>query len=271
MRSQSRHLIAGLLSAIALSATGCAMLGATPGKSSGVIDSARGGDPSVTPFRLDVVEERNNGEMLMIKGQVVPKAAWPSTDVLVRLTAVDDGGEQRVSFHRFSDISSVDTLTAQEPSRFSLSLPSRGISNYQLEVLWGKDAAPYLSVPKASMKPPAPSEEYLALRGLEVHRVPDDSCGSPEECLVRFSLKGEFFNSGQATIQNVVLVAGFSPADKLDLAGQILENERRIEVRNLRLAGGSTKPFRLTLEKLVPATGEVAYQPVVRIVSFDSE
>ncbi len=88
---------------------------------------------------------------------------------------------------------------------------------------------------------------------------------------MRFSIKGEFFNSGGATIDNVVLVAGFSPADKLDLPGQILENERRIEVRNVGLAAGAKKPFRLTLEKFVPASDTVAYQPVVRIVSFGNE
>jgi len=267
----NRRLITGVLGAIVLLGTGCAVLNRQPAKDSLIIDSAQGADPSVTPFRLDVVAESNDGEMLMIKGHVVPKTAWPSRDVLVRLTALNDDGEQRVSFHRFSDISAVEKLKAREPSRFSLSLPSRGISNYQLEVLWGKDAAPYLSNPKASLKLPAASEEFLALRGLEVHRIPDDNCGSPEECLVKFSLKGEFFNSGRATIKNVVLVAGFTPSDKLDLQEQILENERRIEVRNMRLAGGSTKPFRLTLEKRIPATGEVAYQPVVRIVSFDSD
>lgn len=252
--------------------TGCAVFSGDAASRAKAIDSAQGGDPSVTPFRLDVLSEVNDGDRLVITGRLVPKSNWAAKEVLVRLAALDESGEQRVSFHPFSDLTPKQSdLRRDVPVPFSLSLPSTGISNYQVEVLWGRDAQPYLETPKASMKAPEEPKDYLALRDLEVHRVPDGSCASPEECLVKFSIKGEFFNAGQATIRNVVLVAGFSPADKLDLPHQILENERRIEVRNLRLGGGATKPFRLTLEKFVPATDQVAYQPVVRIVSFDSE
>lgn len=86
-----------------------------------------------------------------------------------------------------------------------------------------------------------------------------------------FSIKGEFFNAGRAVVKNVSLVAGFAPASKIDSPNQPLENERRIEVKNVGLAPQGVKPFRLTLEKLLPASDTVAYQPVVRILSFDSE
>lgn len=252
--------------------SGCGMLGSGTDSHGRPIDAARGGDPSVTPFKLEVLDERNDGETMIIKGQVVPKTSWSSEQVMVRLAAVDQAGEQVTSYHKLNDLSvGRKDLQAGKPVAFSLSLPSRGLSNYQLEVLWGHDAASYGSTDKASLKRPQQPREFLALQGLEVHRVPDGSCASPEECLVRFSIKGEFFNSGGATIDNVVLSAGFSPADKLDLPDQILENERRIEVRNLSLVAGAKKPFRLTLEKFVPASDTVAYQPVVRIVSFGNE
>lgn len=261
-----------LTALVAVSLSGCGSLGVGGAARGRPIDSARGGDPSVTPFKLEVLDERNDGETMVIKGQVVPKTSWSSEQVLVRLAAVDEAGEQLTSYHKLNDLNvEKKELRADEPIAFSLSLPSRGLSNYQLEVLWGNDAAPYASAPKASLKQPQTPREFLALQGLEVHRVPDGSCSSPEECLVRFAIKGEFFNSGGATIGNVVLLAGFSPADKLDLPDQILENERRIEVRNLNLAAGAKKPFRLTLEKFVPASDTVAYQPVVRIVSFGNE
>jgi hypothetical protein len=163
-------------------------------------------------------------------------------------------------------------LDPSNPAKFSLSLPAAGISNYQLEVLWGKDAAKYLGADaRASLKQDKDSSDFLALRNLEVHRVPDGSCSSPEECLVTFAIKGEFFNSGRATIRDVVIVAGFAPASKVSLPNQPLENEKRIEVKNLDLAPQANKPFRLSLEKLLPASDTVAYQPVVRIVSFGSD
>jgi hypothetical protein len=236
------------------------------------LDSALGGDPSVTPFKLDVLQETNDGETLRIKGQVVSKTSRSSSDVLVRLTALDDTGAQRISFHKFADLTpNTSEFRAGTPTQFSLALPAQGISNYQLEVLWGNDAAPFLNDTRASLKAPPTPKEYLALRNLEVHRVPDGSCSSPEECLVTFSIKGEFFNSGKSVVRDVVLIAGFSPASKIDLPHQILENEKRIEVKNLALGPQATKPFRLSLEKLIPASDTVAYQPVVRIISFESD
>jgi hypothetical protein len=109
----------------------------------------------------------------------------------------------------------------------------------------------------------------LALRKLEVHRVPSDSCSTPDECSVKFTITGEFFNPGGATVKNVVIEAGFSPADKLDLPGQILENARRIEVKNLNLVPGGVKPFRLAMEKLIPSSEQIAPHPIVRIVSVE--
>jgi len=238
-----------------------------------VVSSAVGGDPSVTPFRLDVLQETNDGKNLSIQGQVVSKSQRSSKDVLVRLTAVDAQGEEKTAIHKLADlIPNAGDLTPSMPTQFSLSLPSQGISNYQLEVLWGKDAEPYLGDSRASFKQQQKaSSEFLALRNLEVHRVPDGSCSSPEECLVTFSIKGEFFNSGKATIRDVIVVAGFTPASKLGSPNHPLENEKRIQVQNLDLAPQATKPFRLTLEKLLPASDTVAYQPIVRIVSFGSD
>lgn len=258
---------------VAISVAGCALLrGSSPAPDSKALDSVVGGDPSVIPFKLDVLQEANDGEKLQIRGRVVAKTTRPADDVIVRLTAVDSQGEQRSSFHKLSDIiPNGAELRPGNQTPFALAVPSQGVSNYQLEVLWGKDAAPYLGSSRASMKTPAAPSEYLALRNLEVHRVPDGSCSSPEECLVTFSIKGEFFNASRAKVRDVVLVAGFSPAAKMDLPNHPLENERRIEIRSIGLVPQGTKPFRLTLEKIVPASDTVAYQPVVRIVSFDSE
>ncbi len=253
--------------------SGCAWFNRSPSADSGrIVGSAVGGDPSVTPFRLDVLQETNDGKNLTVQGQLVAKSQRASKDVLVRLTAVDTSGSEKTAIHKVSDlIPSGAEMMPSIPTQFSLSLPSQGITNYQLEVLWGKDAAPYLGEDRASLKQEKPSSEFLALRNLEVHRVPDGSCSSPEECLVTFSIKGEFFNAGKATIRDVVVVAGFAPASKMGLPNHPLENEKRVEVQNLDLAPQATKPFRLTLEKLLPASDTVAYQPVVRIVSFGSD
>jgi hypothetical protein len=252
------------------------------------LEATAGIDPDVTPFVLEVVEEVNDGRKLLVKGRLIPKVTKPASEVVVRLSALDKAGEERVSFHNMKDVlggNAVDSkgkgatmLEKGVAQPFTLSMPLQRITSYQLEVLWGKEAAPFspadTSLPEK--KEPQATEknerkQFIALRNLEVHRVPADSCSSPNECVVKFTITGEMFNSGSATIKDVVIVAGFAPSGALDLDGQILENEKRVEVPNLRLAPGVSKRFKLSLDKPVPVSSTVAPQPVVRIASFRSE
>lgn len=264
---------------------GCALFASRPktqGASGLPIEATAGVDPDVTPFILEVMEEKNDGRQLVVRGRIIPKTSKPASEVVVRLSALDRGGEQRVTFHNMHDLLAGGTKAKGEPvmlekgvaRSFTLAMPLKGITNYQLEVLWGQDAVPFgpaepvSDVPQESKKEP---KQFIALRNLEVHRVPTESCVSPDQCVVRFTITGELFNSGGATIKDVVIEAGFGSGDSLDLQGQILENEKRVEVPNLRLASGASQRFKVSLDKLVPTSAVVAPQPVVRIASFRPE
>jgi hypothetical protein len=232
-----------------------------------ILESTAGSEPERSPFTLEILDEVNDGERVSIRGRIVPKADWSRDDVVLRLSALDELGDSKIVLRKLSDIAPKgEGLSANKPTEFVLSIPSVGISNYQIELLWGDEAAPFMARATESL---SGDGQILALRKLEVHRIPSDSCATPDECSVKFTITGEFFNSGGATLKNVVIEAGFSPADKLDLPSQILENARRIEVRNLNLMPGGTKPFRLALEKLIPSSEQIAPRPVVRIVSVE--
>jgi len=267
--------------AIASFISGCALLGPqakTRGAGGVPIEATAGIDPDVTPFVLEVVDEVNDGKKLLVKGRLIPKISKPASEVVVRLSALDRAGEERVSFHNMKDVLGGGAQGAKAPvmlekgvaQPFTLSMPLKGITSYQLEVLWGKEAAPFSPAASAPVEKSEP-KQFIALRNLEVHRVPAESCSSPNECVVRFTITGEMFNSGTAIVKDVVISAGFAPSEPLDLDGQILENEKRVEVPNLRLAPGASQRFKLSLDKPVPVTTTVAPQPVVRIASFRSE
>jgi len=277
MRLHSRSLWVSttlplLLGVTALS--GCAFLDKLGVKPSGPseespIESTDGSNPDATPFELQILEEINDGSRLTVRGRFVTKTEWNPAQIVVRLSALDEDGEQRLSYFPVVESMTgpkVDMLEAGKSTDFTVSILSAGLSNYQVELLWGADAAPFLAAAPASNP-----EQFLALRNLEVHRIPGDNCASPDECVVQFNITGEFFNSGTATVSQILLRAGFLPADKLALQGQIFENERRIEVRNLRLGPNEKKPFRLTLEKLVPSSTQMAPKPIVQIESFESD
>ena len=252
--------------------TGCQLLGAkVVAPSADAIESTTGSMPEVTPFLLEVVGEANDGEKLIVNGRFVPKIAWDPANVLVRLSALDIQGEQRQSYFAVAAESGTGPfgqLQVGAPTEFTLSLPSKDISNYQIELLWGQDAAPFQKQARGGSNE---GKEFLALRNLEVYRMPSDTCASPNECTVKFTVTGEFFNAGSAVVSKVVLKAGFARVDELDLRGQKLENERRIEVRNMHLGPASTRPFRLVLDKLIPLSDQIAPRPVVQILSFESE
>ena len=261
--------------------SGCAFLAPrakTQGAGSVPIEATAGIDPDVTPFVLEVVDEVNDGKKLVVKGRLIPKTTKPASEVVVRLSALDKGGEERVSFHNMQDVLSGGPAEKKGPltlekgvaQPFILSMPLKGITSYQLEVLWGKGATPFSPADSASAEKTEP-KQFIALRNLEVHRVPAESCSSPNECIVRFTITGEMVNAGTATIKDVVILAGFAPTDTLDLNSQILENEKRVEVPNLRLSPGASRRFKLSLDKPVPVSTIIAPQPVVRIASFRSE
>jgi len=263
----------------------CALFGPqakTRGAGGLPIEATAGVDPDVTPFILEVMDEKNDGRRLTVTGRITPKTSKPASDVVVRLSALDKKGEQLTTYHNMKDVLGGQAAAKDSPiilekgvaQSFTLSMPMRGITNYQLEVLWGQEAAPFAPAepePKTEAEPQKESKQFVALRNLEVHRVPLESCVDPNQCIVRFTITGELFNSGGATIKDVVIEAGFGAGANLDLPEQILENEKRIEVPNLRLAPGASQRFKVSLDKLVASSTLVAPQPIVRIASFRSE
>ena len=280
---RSRKALSLIAPAIVIASVlgGCSLFSSqskTRGAAGLPIEATAGLDPDVTPFILEVMDEKNDGNQLTVKGRIIPKASRSASEVVVRLSALDRRGEQRITYHNMKDVLGGGVGPKGEPlmlekgvaQSFTLSMPLKGITSYQLEVLWGQEAAPFgpSEPPSEQKKQP---KQFIALRNLEVHRVPSESCVSPDEGIVRFTITGELFNSGNATIKDVVIEAGFGTGDNLDLQGQILENEKRVEVPNLHLAPGASQRFRVSLDKLVPASTVVAPQPLVRVASFRSE
>jgi len=234
-----------------------------------IVAATSGGNPAVTPFTLEVVQESNDGTNLEVRGRFTSKIPWKPQDVVVRLSAMDESGSTRQTHFMVPagrEPGSVLELAPEVPTEFALTLPSKGLSNYQIELLWGKDAESVSTTAKEQKKV---GDEFIALRNLEEHRVPSKDCAVPSECRVTYYLTGEFFNAGSAVIDNVRLRAGFSRADDFGTS-KALDDERFIEVRNLGLQPGKSRPFKLSLEKAIPAAEEMAPKPVVSIESFSS-
>ena len=231
-----------------------------------------------SPFSLEILDEVNDGKQLQVRGRVTAKSDWNDGPVLVRLSAIDEQGKTRVSYFPAS-VPSKAPPRVEAPNRtkplklgdgieFALGIPSAGITDYQLELLWGADAVPFIRQALGGQG------EFMALRNLEVQRGRAVDCGDMEDCPVQVEITGELFNSGSVPIIGVSLGAGLTLIDQgtnLDLSNQIPDNERRIDVRNMRLDPGAVRPIKLVLKEPVNGIEGLIWQPSVRIISFETD
>lgn len=114
---------------------GCSFLGFSRPEKSG--SSGR-----ELPFQLEVTDEVNDGERLHISGSVTAKTEWSADEVLVRLSGVNAGELVEVSHLPLQAALGQErnkVIESGEKFNFALSLPSANITDYQLELIWGKD------------------------------------------------------------------------------------------------------------------------------------
>ena len=230
------------------------------------------------PFVLEVVDEVNDGERLHVLGAVTAQTDWMVNDVVVRLTGMRSGEQIGISYlplrSNLSSSQAGDTNTqiikAQEKYSFSVSVPSQNITDYQLELLWGDEAKRHLK--NIEVQKPG----SLELRQIEVLTKKADC--PKQNCGVVYKMTAQLFNSGATVIDKVVLGVGFlvvTPGQKLDFKKQIPQNEERIELSQLALMPGASRPLSLdfdepvTEEKFQSGQGEL--RPNIRIVSFSSK
>ncbi|RMD85195.1 MAG: hypothetical protein D6808_05760 [Candidatus Dadabacteria bacterium] len=220
------------------------------------------------PFKLYIVDELNDGEMLFLKAELVPKVKWDADNVVVLLRGLNKGeviSEKSFCFYaKCSDKPDYgrDWLEPEVGREFSLSIPAKGISDYQLEVLWGDDAKAYRAHAgsTASLKKPF-------LRKVEVYRKPTD-CGH-NNCPESVSVRGEIFNPEEKVLRDITLGAGFIWVEPGKKHGNINPSaEQKVELSGVDIAPGHARSVEITLDKLVPVYQHGRYEPVVRVISY---
>jgi hypothetical protein len=232
--------------------------------------SAEAGEPQA-PFTLDVIDEINDGNQLHVLAKVTALADWPMSGVLLRLTGMKAGETRDVSTYPLKNalaapgIDASPRLRAGQSLNLSMAAPAAGITDYQLELLWGKDAE--LSTQSAQIQRRG---ALLKVRHIEIETKPD-VCEQPP-CPVSYTVTGELFNAGTSPITQATLGIGFvflKAGEKLDLQRVLPEREEVVEVPKLKLKAGEQRPLRIVFERPVPQAQNGYYQPVLRIIAFN--
>lgn len=274
MKLSARVFVAGVL---ILGSLGCSRA-APPlepvGPLPALTESSSNEKASVSPFALEIVEDRNDGTYLHVHGRVKSEAAWPSDDVVVGVNGVSAGEPKHLAFYRLrsliqrSDAEDRALLAPREPVDFFLSVPSHGLSDYQIELLWGKEA-------KAALGRNTPAARTANAAGLVIQELRTErvvrSCPQ-EPCAANYKLSGMLFNSSNQSIVSAKLGVGFlwvPEGASLDFTAQIPEDEETVEISGLNLQSQQSRPFNLELDRAVPGVSGGKFVPSVRVLSYN--
>lgn len=228
-----------------------------------------------SPFTLEIVEELNDGTNLHIHGRVQSAADWPAEDVVVRLSGMQSGEAKKVAFYPLnklqqkSESPTLSRVAKGAPVDFYLSVPSAQLTDYQLELLWGREAKTILP---ASNTAAGNQAQGLLLQSLNVQRL-IPNCSAPP-CPSTYRLAGNLFNNSNQVVQQAELGVGFIWVPKganLDLSAQIPQDEENVEISGLNLAPQQSRPFNLDIDRVVPEVPNGSFQPVVRVISASQQ
>jgi hypothetical protein len=217
------------------------------------------------PFRISVTDAVNDGSSLYLRTRVQALAPWDKNYVFIRLKGFAEGER-----HEEVVIPLAEAIESQHPqakSRYvgqvfknlflGLSLPSEGLSDYQLELIWGKEASAALSANKSATE--------VQVKGVQV--VYQQECGNcPEVAL----MKGTLVNQSEVAVSAISLEVGFrrrnpSPDNAQAALVQV------VEISDLNLPPGTEQDLEFEVDFTRAKDG--AFIPVLQILNYqvDSE
>lgn len=246
------------------------------------------------PFILQVLSEQFDGNELVL---TVGFASFEDVDydsVIIRLLT-QKGGEVIDSkefivedlFNSYGTFGSTSAkLEKTFQYKFGLSIPATQGSEYQLELLWGEEALPYLGK-KDSLKSPEPNAVQPSRAGSELTAgrnvpLPDAKnielqglriskkryCYEQQECQIEFQISAEIVNLSNEIVKSAMIAVGFldKEGEAYKYGVRIPEEEELVELPNLSLQAKNSQSIKLVLDQKVPESMDRRYQPVLRLV-----
>ena len=239
-----------------------------PASSSQISDPAGTMPPLEEPFTLDIQQAVNADGRLHVFGLTEARASWSLDTVVLQLSGFAQGEKVSEASRMLADAvaeGGIDPesriVQAGTPLRFHISMDLKGATEYQLALLWGAEAKPYL------MREVRTEPGLVSLVDIKAE-VERTDCGI-DSCPVRFIVSGYLLNGESQPAEHIELGVGYTfggNGREVDLSGRIPENEQRVNVSS-RIAPSQRRPFRLVFEG--PVSPEIAERvsPAVRVIS----
>lgn len=223
------------------------------------------------PLEIRVIGEHNDGEYIHVLGEIRSSTPWAYKDIAIRMSGLNAGETVReLTVPLVSALVSkteaalvTAALLPDKPTKFSVSLAVQGIRDYQIEVLWGAEAQGILLDSSKNR------DLGLVLRKLRIERH-EGSC-SRRPCEAVFRVMGDLYNSADITLRKAVLGIGFLSVKTpgLDMKNRIPDNEELINISDLDLLPGASRPFKIVIDRAVPESLARKISPSLRVVSYE--
>lgn len=215
------------------------------------------------PFRMKVSDESYNGELLVVQGTVTGEIDWVPSDVALRLVGYRDGkavGSSSASVAVLAgENGPTSVVDAGGALPFSISLTDRDLSNYQIELLWGREAL--------SVVAPRPVPLLHSIRTVVEECSPNDACET------QYRVSAVVRNETDEILRVVTLGVsyGWAPDGGLLQSSPSLEGEEElVEVADLAIKPGGERQLSLVVPFVPLLKRGGRFEPVVRLVAGSS-
>ena len=214
-----------------------------------------------SPFVFEVVDEVNDGSSIHLRVRLETKGVWNPAGVALKFSGLNAGQVVQEEVHPLSALLAKEGISGTqqlpEEALFSLVMPAAGLTDYQIELLWGEEASGLVD----SAPPPAAGGGLL-IRNLTWQERRD--CNQTP-CRLSYYLQGEFFNGGVAAVNGVILGVQLRPGG--GGSGGAARGEDQVRVDGLNLPPGEGR--RLEIEIDGGQSGgqqRLGLEPAIRIV-----
>ncbi len=210
------------------------------------------------PYALEVVKEEYDGEYLALVATVTAYKEIRQKDPLVRVIPYSQGTPLAASTYRVADYVDSEHRGHKQSKVIKLPLvvPASSMSDYQIELLWGKDAK-------------AAYEEQSTASKAGLSQV-SDVVVQQVELLEGGMLYAVIHNSSGQTLQELGVQVAFAKyGGGLDFQKAFQENGVLLELHDLNLKPGGDKKLKIVLEDSPPL--QASYSPLIRIVPLQDE
>jgi hypothetical protein len=217
-----------------------------------------------SPFNLAILEDYYDGARLFVKGEIgILKPGQSIEDVAVRLITINDGGFHESKYYSIDEVAVSKGESDLSAERFLISMNVGDLSEYQVELVWGQEAAEVLRQRRPAIL------KSVEIRGIEVTGQRQECFFEP--CEVAFELEADLINTGETIIDKAILGLGFVlEASQSRLVSPLVpDQEETVQLSDLNLLPGQSKPLRLTFEQTVQESMARKLRPNLRLISFE--